>query len=179
MMQSLETLHHLLGTWQATRKLRSCDVLGRRARVLGRPYIENRGRIEIGDDFEIDALPVPSHLVTGMSGLVRLGHRVRIAHGVAVCSQLSIEIGDDCSFGPFAIVLDADFHGVQSRRDAAGPRPVRIGNNVHIGSGAIILRGAIIGDGVTVAPNSVVARWIPEGLYVAGVPAKPIRDFLR
>lgn len=178
-MHSLETLHQLLGSWHAMRKLRSCDVLGRRARVFGKPYIENRGRIEIGDDFEIDALPVPSHLVTGDRGVVQIGRRVRVAHGVAICSQLSIEIGDDTTLGPFAIVLDADFHGVQSRGEAAGPRPVRIGHNVHIGAGTIILRGAIIGDGVTVAPNSVVARWIPEGLYVAGVPAKPIRDFLR
>jgi acetyltransferase-like isoleucine patch superfamily enzyme len=175
MMPGATTLFHVLGVWRATWKLRACDVIGREAKVSGRPYIENLGRIEIGSMFEIDAVPVLSHLVTGVNGSLRIGDRVRMAHGVAICSHVSIEIGDDTTLGPFAIVIDADFHGVQSRGAPAGPRPVRIGRNVHIGAGTIVLRGAVIGDDVTVAPNSVVSRWIPSGLRVAGVPAKPLR----
>jgi maltose O-acetyltransferase len=115
--------------------------------------------------------------VTGANGILVIGDRVRLAHGVAMCAHASLEIGDDTTFGPFAMVLDVDFHGVQARGAPAGARPVRIGRNVHIGAGTIVLRGAVIGDGVVVAPNSVVSRWVPAGLRVAGVPAKPVRDF--
>lgn len=175
-MRSTETLGRLLDVWRSVRKLRGCDSVGRSARVRGTPWIENHGRIDIGEDFSIDALPVPSHLVTFRDGRLAIGRRVRVAHGVAICAHLSVEIGDDVSFGPFAIVIDDDFHGVRARGAGAGPRPIRIGRNVHIGAGTIVLRGAVIGDGVTVAPNSVVSRWIPSGLRVAGVPARPIRD---
>ncbi|HVH43243.1 MAG TPA: acyltransferase [Labilithrix sp.] len=174
-MSSAELVRRFIGSWVASRKLRSCDVIGRGSRVLGTPYVENLGRIEIGMDFEIDALPVASHLVTGVKGTIRIGDRVKVAHGVAMCSHVSIDIGDDTSFGPFAIVLDADFHGVRARGAPADPRPVRIGRHVHIGAGTIVLRGAVIGDDVTVAPNSVVSRWIPSGVRVAGVPAKLVR----
>lgn len=175
-MRSGEALSQLIDAWRSVRKLRGCDSVGRCARVRGTPWVENDGRIDIGEDFTIDALPVPSHLVTFPEGRISIGRRVRIAHGVAICAHLSIDIGDDVTLGPFAIVLDDDFHGVKERGANAGPRPIRIGRNVRIGAGTIVLRGAVIGDGVTVAPNSVVSRWIPSGLRVAGVPAKPVRE---
>lgn len=176
MLEPAGALRHLVGQWRAMRRLRACSTLGNRTRVVGEPWVENLGRIDIGEDFDIEALPIPTHLVTGPSGHIRIGNRVRVAHGVAICSHLSIEIGEGSTLGPFAIVIDADFHGVQSRSAASGPRAVRIGRNVHIGAGTIILRGAVLGDGVVVAPNSVVSRWIPAGMRVAGVPAKPIRE---
>ena len=45
--------------------LRHCTRVGKRARTRGMPFIENLGRIEIGDDFNFVSLFVRSHLVTG------------------------------------------------------------------------------------------------------------------
>src|SRR5688572_20915747 len=44
--------------------LRHCTRVGKRARTRGMPFIENLGRIEIGDDFNFVSLFVRSHLVT-------------------------------------------------------------------------------------------------------------------
>lgn len=50
-----------------------------------------------------------------------------------------------------------------------------IGNDVWIGSGAIILRGVKIGDGAVVAGGAVVTRDVPPYAIVGGVPARIIR----
>lgn len=51
-------------------------------------------------------------------------------------------------------------------------RPVRIGERVQIGSGAILLPGVEIGDDAIVGAGAVV-RWpVPNGQRVLGIPAR-------
>lgn len=52
---------------------------------------------------------------------------------------------------------------------------VEIGNDVWIGSGAIILQGVTIGDGAIIAAGAVVTKDVPSFSIVGGVPAKLIR----
>ena len=56
-------------------------------------------------------------------------------------------------------------------------RPIRIGNNVFIGSNAIVMPGVVIEDNVVVAAGSVVTKSVPSGKIVGGNPAKIIGDF--
>jgi acetyltransferase-like isoleucine patch superfamily enzyme len=49
-----------------------------------------------------------------------------------------------------------------------------IGNDVWIGTGAIILAGITIGDGSIVGAGSVVTHDVPGNSVVGGVPAKMI-----
>ena len=51
---------------------------------------------------------------------------------------------------------------------------VTIGERAMIGAGAIVLPGVEIGDEAQVAANSLVARDVPAGITVAGVPAEPV-----
>jgi acetyltransferase-like isoleucine patch superfamily enzyme len=51
---------------------------------------------------------------------------------------------------------------------------VRIGERAMIGAGAVILPGVEIGEGASVAANSLVTQDVPPGETVAGVPAKPM-----
>ncbi|MBR1680530.1 sugar O-acetyltransferase, partial [bacterium] len=55
------------------------------------------------------------------------------------------------------------------------PKPIKIGNNVWIGSNATILQGITIGNGAIIGANAVVTHDVPENTVVAGVPAKIIR----
>lgn len=53
-------------------------------------------------------------------------------------------------------------------------RPIRIGNNVMVGTRAIIMPGITIGNNVIIAGCSVITHDVPDGAVVAGIPAKQI-----
>jgi acetyltransferase-like isoleucine patch superfamily enzyme len=54
-------------------------------------------------------------------------------------------------------------------------RPIRVGNNVFIGYGSIILPGVTIGDNVVIGAGSIVSRDIPSNSVAVGVPARVIK----
>lgn len=54
--------------------------------------------------------------------------------------------------------------------------PVRIGNDVWVGSRAIILSGVTIGDGAVIGAGAVVARDIPAYAIAVGNPARVVRQ---
>jgi virginiamycin A acetyltransferase len=51
-----------------------------------------------------------------------------------------------------------------------------VGNDVWIGTQAVILPGVTIGDGAIVAAHAVVSRNVPAYAVVAGNPARPVRQ---
>jgi len=92
-----------------------------------------------------------------------------------VLDVVEVTIGDRTQIGPGVQILTADHP-----RDPAGRasglefgRPVRIGHNVWIGAGAIILPGVSIGDDALIGAGSVVTRDVPAGATVFGNPARP------
>ncbi|HET8728108.1 MAG TPA: sugar O-acetyltransferase [Alphaproteobacteria bacterium] len=107
------------------------------------------------------------------------GYNIRIGRGTFVnigCVFLDvapIELGDDCQIGCFVQILTADHprDPALRRQGYESGIPVRIGRNVWIGSGAIILPGIIIGDDAIVGAGSVVTREVPPGATVVGNPA--------
>ena len=149
-----------------------CQRVGRGARVRGRPAVENLGQITIGHALVLSASPVPSHLVTGPGATLDIGDRVTIGHGVGITAHARVQIGNDVVVGPFAMILDTDFHVAGDRGARPECTPIHIGNGVSIGAHVTVLRGSVIGDGASVAPGSVVAGHVPAGARVSGNPAR-------
>lgn len=55
------------------------------------------------------------------------------------------------------------------------PGVPKIGNDVYIAKGAIVIGGITIGNNVTIGANAVVTKPVPDNAIVAGVPAKILR----
>jgi maltose O-acetyltransferase len=160
-------------------QLRACDRVGARPRVLGRARIENLGRIEISDDFELHAEPVTSHLVTGVHGTLTIGNAVIIGHGASIAAHGRVGLGDHVVLGPFAIVMDTDFHQASDHRRVAEAGQIHVGACAQLGAGVTLLRGASIGAGARVLAGSVVGGSVPPGAVVGGVPARAASELAR
>lgn len=153
-------------------RLRAVDVLGPHARTLGRPRIENLGRIEIGRDVLLRSVNVPVELATGPSGILRIGDGVRLNYGVSIAAQKEVVIGHRTRIGPYVMIVDSDFHDpyVRSRRPPA--HPVVIEDDVWIGAKASVLKGVRVGRGAIIGTGAVVTRDVAPFTIVAGVPAR-------
>ncbi len=115
------------------------------------------GDVTIGDDCSI------WYGVVLRGDVNTIGNRVNIQDNASVHTlyQRSVtEIGDDVSVGHNAVV-----HGA------------KVGNNVLVGMGAILMDNAEIADGSIIAAGAVVLTGskLEPGVY-AGVPAKKVKE---
>jgi maltose O-acetyltransferase len=109
---------------------------------------------------------------------IRLGRNAFINFNCVFLDCAPIEIGDNLQMGP-AVQIYTAAHPLEADVRRSGleyARPVRIGHDVWIGGGAIILPGVTIGDGSVVGAGSVVVRDVPAAKVVAGNPARILRS---
>lgn len=89
-----------------------------------------------------------------------------------------VHIGEKVLCGPSVHIYTAT-HPTNPETRLSGLElavPVRIGNNVWIGGGAIICPGVTIGDHTTIAAGSVVVKDIPARVVAGGNPCRVIRQ---
>ena len=108
---------------------------------------------------------------------ISLGERVFFNFNCVVLDVCPVEIGSFTLFGPAVQIYTPmhPFNAEQRRREEFG-KPVKIGSDVWIGGGAIILPGVRIGDRAVIGAGSVVTRDIPDGVFAAGNPCRVVRD---
>ena len=84
-----------------------------------------------------------------------------------------IEIGDNVTLAPRVHILchDASTKGFLGYTKIGR---VTIGNDVFIGAESVVLPGVTIGNNVIVGANSTVTHDVPDGVVVAGSPARVI-----
>lgn len=117
---------------------------------IGRVIIQDN--VEIGANTTIDRGAMDDTVIgegTKIDNQVQIGHNVHIGRHCAIVSQVGV----------------------------AGS--TKIGNGVQIGGQAGLNGHITIGDGVQIAAKSGVVGDIPAGERYGGIPARPLKEFLR
>lgn len=110
---------------------------------------------------------------------VYIGRNVSIAPDVWLgsSSQGRITIGDRCAIASgVRIITPTHDPNVLPVSSVGINRPVTIGQDVWIGTGAIILPGVTIHDGAMIAAGAVVTKDVPPDCMVGGSPARLIKQ---
>lgn len=63
------------------------------------------------------------------------------------------------------------------KNDLEITKPIIVGNNVYIGTNAVILPGVKIGDNVIVGASAVVTKDVPDNSVVGGNPARVLKSY--
>lgn len=107
---------------------------------------------------------------------ISVGDGVFMNFGCVILDVVEVVIGEMTQIGPQVQILTADHprDPVQRRAGLESGRPIRIGANVWIGGGAVILPGVTIGDDALIGAGAVVTRDVATGATVVGNPARPV-----
>lgn len=105
---------------------------------------------------------------------IEIGENVFLNFNCVVLDVVKVVIGDRTQIGSGVQILTADHPRDPKLREQMMEfgRPVSIGSNVWIGSGAIILPGVTIGDNATIGAGSIVTRDVPANATAVGNPAR-------
>lgn len=104
---------------------------------------------------------------------VNIGENVFISHGTYIDGRHpeKISIGDNTLIGS-----NTRIYGHAATMNEYRKGKVKIGEEVLIGTGSIILPGVKIGNNAKIAAGSLVNRNVEEGEFVGGTPIETIEE---
>lgn len=125
-------------------------------------YLYNK-RWKLGRLFEVINFIINSNSISAKAiiGKTTVFHH----HGLGCVIHDNTEIGENCH-----IFQNVTIGSKWPKGKCEGNCP-KIGNNVFIGAGAVILGNISIGDNAIIGANSVVLESVRENVMMAGVPA--------
>lgn len=186
-----------LGTARAKFLLRMLGCrAGKNFQVDGRLSIwcPRKRAIRIGDNVKINSrfgsnligLTNPSVFQCWDNGTITIGNHCGLS-GVVLSARAGITIGNHVMVGGNVRIFDHNFHSLdfKKRRNNAEDQadckksPVIIGNDVFIGTNAMILKGVTVGDRAVIGAGSVVTCDVPADEVWAGNPARRIKAAAR
>jgi acetyltransferase-like isoleucine patch superfamily enzyme len=179
-----ERLQRLRVAWY--RRRWTCDVIHGQPILHAPALLAGEGTITFEADVNIGWQQGPAFLcgysyfeAREPAARITFGRQTHLNNGVTIVSVgPGIEVGARCLIGPGVHIYDSDFHPLNAAsRSTALPEmaAVRIGDDVFLGTNAIILKGVTVGNGSVVGAGAVVSSDVEPGAIVAGNPAHVVR----
>ncbi|MEM8611011.1 MAG: sugar O-acetyltransferase [Cyanobacteria bacterium P01_H01_bin.105] len=106
------------------------------------------------------------------------GENLFINYDCVILDCNNVHLGDRVLLGPKVQIYTAT-HSLNPAERKDGwefALPIKIGNDVWIGGGAIVCPGVTIGNGSTIGAGSVVTRDVPSKVLAVGNPCRIIRN---
>ena len=121
-----------------------------------------------------------THLKAYYKNQMRIGDNTWIGQQCFFHAAGGIDIGQNVGIGP-AVKILTSVHAETAPPAAITSgqiefAPVVIKDGCDLGVGCIIMPGVTLGQGVQVGAGSVVTKDVPDGMIVAGVPARILRQ---
>lgn len=155
-------------------------TLGNNVTIDDNCLVDGRGSDAEGVVFDDGVIINRNCMIQAKAGPITIGARSTLGSNSVLVSLAGVHIGEAVMIAG-GVYISAGAY----RTDAAdtpimdqaaySKGPIRIGDNVWIGTGAILLDGVSVGRGAVIGAGAVVTRDVPERSVVAGVPAKVIR----
>lgn len=92
-----------------------------------------------------------------------------------------ITFGDNCMLAPNVQIYTAShpLDPVERNSGLENGAPVKVGDNVWLGGGCVLVPGVTLGDNVVVGAGSVVTKSFPDNVVIAGNPARVIKTLTK
>jgi acetyltransferase-like isoleucine patch superfamily enzyme len=143
--------------------------------------INARGGESFGIRLEDEVIINRNCMLKAKTGSISIGRRTNVGGNSVIVSYTGIEIGESVLISGGCYINAGGYHmddlsqpmvdlGVYSKS------PIKIGNDVWIGTGAIVLDGVTIGNHAVIGAGAVVNKNVSDYDIVAGVPARVIRN---
>lgn len=111
---------------------------------------------------------------------ITVGDNVFFNFNCVVLDVAPVTIGGGTMFGP-AVQIYTATHPIEAherRKGLEAGQAIRIGEEVWVGGGAIILPGVTIGDRSVIGAGAVVTRDVPPDVFAAGNPCRVVRELV-
>ena len=175
------TRHHLLSYLRMARASARYPSL----RFEGPCFIGPDVRFEVREGYGRLVVGAYTHFgaharVRAHEGTLRIGAKSVIGIRNTINCWIDISIGQACLFGDDVYICDFD-HVTTSlevpiKDQGIVKTPVRIGDDVWLGTKVVVTRGTDIGDHCVVAAAAVARGDYPPRSVVAGIPGRVVRE---
>lgn len=151
--------------------------IGNNVFIGGDIDLRNRegGKIVIEDGVAIDD---NCRFVSANNALLKIGKYTAMGRDCIFNCGADVILGEKCLIAS-AVHINSSDHMISGskfiRDQGYSHAPVIIGNDVFIGSHAVIKKGVSIGNGAVIGAHSVVTKNIPEYSINTGAPAETIK----
>ena len=154
--------------------------LGNNVTIDDNCVLDGRGEDNLGIRLSDKVIINRNCMLLAKSGHIHLGKRSTIGSNSVIVSMAGVDIGNAVMAAGGCYISAGSYHIDNTSvpimdQGAYSKGPIIIGDNVWIGTGAVILDGVKIGKNAVIGAGAVVNKDVPENAIVGGVPAKVIR----